>query len=72
MTPCRGLLDPGCASPCLAAKENKVISKKRVHVKNAIGGMKRFQILVNRLRNKSDFIKDTIIRLAAGLFKLKN
>ena len=53
-------------------KENKVISKKRVHVENAIGGMKRFQILVNRLRNKSDFITDTIIRLAAGLFNLKN
>ncbi|MBD3843667.1 MAG: transposase [Campylobacterales bacterium] len=53
-------------------KENKKISKKRIYVENAISGMKRFQILVNRLRCKSDFIKDTVIRLAAGLFNLKN
>jgi hypothetical protein len=52
--------------------ENKLISKKRIYVENAISGMKRFQILVNRLRNKSDFIKDIVIRLAAGLFNLKN
>lgn len=52
--------------------ENKLISKKRIYVENAIGGMKRFQILVTRLRNKSDFIKDIVIRLAAGLYNLKN
>ena len=53
-------------------KENKCINKKRVYVENAIGGMKRFQILVIRLRNKLSYIKDIVIRLAAGLFNLKN
>lgn len=52
--------------------ENKLISKKRIYVENAISGIKRFQICVNRLRSKSNFFKDTIIRLAAGLFNLKN
>ena len=60
--------------------ENRAISKKRIYVElvlskvevNAIGGMKRFQILVIRLRSKSDFIKDAVIHLAAGLFNLKN
>jgi len=51
---------------------NKKISKKRIFVENAIGGIKRFQILVNRLRSKSNFLKDVFIRLAAGLFNLKN
>lgn len=53
-------------------KENRAINKKRVYVENAIGGMKRFQILVIRLRNKLSYIKDIVIRLAAGLFNLKN
>ena len=53
-------------------KYNKMMGKNRVYVENAIGGIKRFQILVNRLRNKSDFIKNAIISLAAGLFNLKN
>lgn len=48
------------------------MSKKRIYVEHAIGGMKRFHILTIRLRNKLDFIKDTVIRLAAGLFNLKN
>ena len=39
-------------------RENKSINKKRVYVENAIGGMKRFQILVIRLRNKLSYIKD--------------
>ncbi len=49
-----------------------MMSKNRVYVENAIGGIKRFQILVNRLRNKSGFIKNAIISLAAGLSNLKN
>ena len=37
-------------------EENKLISKKRIYVENAISGMKRFQVLVNRLRSKSNFL----------------
>ena len=51
---------------------NKKLGKKRVYVEHAIGGMKRFQILNVKLRNKRKDFKNIIIRLAAGLFNLKN
>lgn len=49
---------------------NKELSKTRVLVENAIGGMKRFNILVQTFRNrKPDFIDDVIV-LCAGLWNL--
>ena len=49
---------------------NKELSKTRILVENAIGGMKRFNILVHAFRNrKSNFLDDVIV-LCAGLWNL--
>lgn len=49
---------------------NKELSKKRVFIEHAIGGMKRFKILVQAFRNrKLNFIDDVIV-LCAGLWNL--
>ena len=47
---------------------NKSVSKTRVLVENTICGIKRYYILVNRFRNKSDVLRDKAIFLAAGLW----
>ena len=47
---------------------NKSVSKTRVIVENAIGGIKRYNILVQRFRNKSDQLRDKAIFIAAGLW----
>ncbi len=63
-------------NPELTAKqkeENKQISKVRVVVENAIGGIKRFRILVDTFRAKDSGLLDKAMFIAAGLwnFKLK-
>jgi len=51
-------------------QSNKELSKKRVFIEHAIGGMKRFKILVQAFRNrKLNFIDDVIV-LCAGLWNL--
>jgi hypothetical protein len=51
-------------------KYNKELRSKRICVENAIGGMKRFNILVHKFRNrKGNFIDDVIV-LCAGLWNL--
>ncbi len=37
MMPCRGLLDPGCASPCLAAVVNKTFTPLDGHLNDGLG-----------------------------------
>ena len=55
-------------------EENRALSRVRIFVENAIGGIKRYNILVHRFRNhKSDFADD-VISVCAGLwnFSLAN
>ena len=47
---------------------NKFGSKTRVIVENAIAGIKHYNILVQKFRNKSDLLRDKAIFLAAGLW----
>lgn len=47
---------------------NKIISSFRVVVEHAIGGMKRYRCLSEKLRNKKAFIDDHFILLTAGLW----
>lgn len=47
---------------------NTLVSKTRVFVENAIAGIKRYNILVQKFRNKSDLLRDQAIFLAAGLW----
>ncbi len=52
-------------------EENKKISKIRVAVENAIGGFKRYRILVDTFRAKSEELLDSAIFIAAGLWNYK-
>ncbi len=48
--------------------ENQVISSFRMVIENAIGGIKRFRILADRLRNKIGRFDDDLIAICAGLW----
>lgn len=52
-------------------KENTEISKKRIFVEHAIGGMKRYKILVNRNGLKCYDLKNSILGVCAGLWNFK-
>lgn len=47
---------------------NKAISQARIFVENAICGIKRFRILVDRFRNRIDGFLDDVMVLCAGLW----
>jgi len=47
---------------------NKLISSYRVLVEHAIGGIKRYRCMSEKLRNRKAFIDDTFILLSAGLW----
>lgn len=49
-------------------EHNKAVSKTRVFVENAIGGIKRYSILTQKFRNKSEQLRDKAIFIAAGLW----
>jgi hypothetical protein len=51
--------------------ENRDISRVRVVVEHAIGGMKRFAILVNKFRNRKAQFVDTVAVVGAGLWNWK-
>jgi hypothetical protein len=50
--------------------ENKAVSQIRIFIEHAIGGMKRFNILVQRFRNHKDDFEDDSIGICAGLWNL--
>ncbi len=47
---------------------NRAISQVRIFVENAIGGIKRYNILVHRFRNHTDDFEDDVIGICAGLW----
>src|SRR5256885_16223573 len=49
---------------------NKALSQVRIFVEHAIGGMKRYNILVNSFRNRKDDFEDDAIGICAGLWNL--
>lgn len=51
-------------------EENREMSSFRVVVENAIGGLKRFNILVHKFRNHTEDFEDDVILAAAGLHNL--
>jgi len=51
-------------------KENLVLSKMRIYVENAIGGMKKFNILNFAFRNKKENLCDDVIVVCAGLWNM--
>ena len=50
---------------------NTARSKIRIYVENAIAGIKRYNILVQKYRNKSKNFEDDVIAIAAGLWNLQ-
>ena len=49
-------------------QENQALAKLRVPVEHAIGGIKRYQILVAPYRNHKEGFEDALIAVAAGLW----
>ena len=52
-------------------EENKAMSQVRIYVENAISGIKRYNILVQKFRNKKEQFDDDVIAIAAGLWNLR-
>ena len=52
-------------------EENKGLSKIRIFVENAIAGIKQYNILVQKYRNKRSNFEDDVIVIAAGLWNLR-
>lgn len=49
-------------------EENRAVSQIRIFVEHAIGGMKRFGILVQSFRNRKDDFVDDVVAISAGLW----
>jgi hypothetical protein len=49
---------------------NKTLSQVRIFVEHAIGGMKRYNILVYGFRNRKAHFEDEVIGICAGLWNL--
>ena len=49
---------------------NRALSKIRVYVENAIGGMKRYNILSHPFRNKKEGFVDNVMSLCGGLWNI--
>ena len=47
---------------------NKVLSQARIFIEHAIGGVKRYTILVHRFRNHKTHFEDDAIGICAGLW----
>ena len=48
--------------------ENRALSSIRIFVENAIGGIKRYNVLVHRFRNHKPDFDDDVIGICAGLW----
>ena len=61
------------ANPHLSEEQkadNTALSQVRIFVEHAIGGMKRYNILVHSFRNHKENFEDDIIGICAGLWNL--
>jgi DDE superfamily endonuclease len=49
---------------------NTALSRVRIFIEHAIGGMKRYNILVHTFRNRIKYFEDDVIGICAGLWNL--
>jgi hypothetical protein len=49
---------------------NTALSRMRIVIEHAIGGMKRYYILVHTFRNRIEHFEDDVIGICAGLWNL--
>jgi len=60
-------------SPQLSEEQsaaNTALSRVRIFIEHAIGGMKRYNILVHTFRNRIENFEDDVIGVCAGLWNL--
>ena len=51
-----------------AKSSNQILASQRIVIEHVIGGMKRYRVLVNRVRSRSWFGYDTRMEVCAGLW----
>ena len=49
---------------------NTALSRVRIFIEHAIGGMKRYNILVHTFRNRLEHFEDEVIGICAGLWNV--
>src|SRR5262245_50624308 len=49
---------------------NTALSRVRIFIEHAIGGMKRYNILVHTFRNRIEHFEDDVVGICAGLWNL--
>jgi hypothetical protein len=62
--------NPQAALSAAQKAVNKALSQIRIFVEHAIGGMKRYNILVHSFRNRTEHFEDDAIGVCAGLWNL--
>ena len=62
--------NPTSALSAEQRSENTALSQVRIFIEHAIGGMKRFNILVQRFRNRKEDFEDDSIGICAGLWNV--
>lgn len=66
--PRKSKLQPDTCLTDAQKADNKALSQVRILIEHAIGGIKRYNILVNRFRNHRENFQDHIIAICAALW----
>ena len=61
---------PGGSLPPGAGGTRRAFSQIRIAIEHAIAGLKRYNILVHRFRNRRPLFHDDIIYICAGLWNV--
>ena len=69
-TPRKSKTNPDSKLTVEQRAENRAVSQIRIFIEHAIGGMKRFGILVQRFRNRKANFEDDSVGICAGLWNL--
>ena len=69
-TPRKSKTNPDSKLTVEQRAENRAVSQIRIFIEHAIGGMKRFGILVQRFRNRKENFEDDSVGICAGLWNL--
>jgi hypothetical protein len=63
--------DPKIKFTEIQKNHNKSVSSKRIYVEHAIGGLKRYRFLSDRLRCRSANFYSTVIGVCAGIWNFQ-
>lgn len=66
--PRKSKANPAPALSTEQKEKNKEVSRSRIYVEHAIGGMKKYHVLKNRCRIKCEHLKNKILGICAGLW----